>query len=731
LLDGTTWSAHAASTWGRCPDVIGTFQVTSASTKGVTNDCTSLIRINEIESSGGTPGDWVELYNPGPSLSDVSGWMLKDNDDTHAYTIPAGTVVPAGGYLVLDEATIEFGLGGGDSARLFRADGSLHDSYSWTAHPATTYGRCPNGTGAFATTVSSTKAAANDCVNPAAAIVINEIESNAGTPGDWAELMNVSTASINVSGWTMVDNNPSSVPYVIPDGTTITPGGFLVLEEAQFRFGLGSADSVTIADAAGAPVTQHSWSAHAAVTLGRCPDATGDFVVTLAPTKAALNACGSPVVINEVDSDGGVPGDWVELYNPTNVPADISGFTLRDSADGTGYVVPAGNAVPALGYLVLEQAEFGLELDAADNARLFDGTQLVDDSVWTEHAGQTYGRCPDGTGAFANTIEPTKGAQNHCVGIPFFGPWPGGSAISVVDDPATFISNMSGLDHEPGVAGAPDVLWAVRNGPGTVFKLTWNGTVWAPDAASDWGTGRTLQYPGGDGDVDSEGVTLAGGSGATIYVGAERNNSDSGVSRNAVLQFDTTAAGATLSAVREWNLTGDLPATNPNAGIEAISWVPDSFLTTNGFFDEASGSAYDPNIYPDHGDGLFFVGVEATGGIYAYALNHNTGGFTRIATIASGLAGVMALDFDAELGNLWAVCDDTCTGRSAILQIENGAFTVINSYERPADMPNINNEGFAVAALDECVGGLRPVFYSDDSDTGGNSLRQSTLPCPP
>ena len=48
------------------------------------------------------------------------------------------------------------------------------DSHSWTAHAATTYGRCPNGTGAFITTTTVTKGAVNDCSVP---VVINEVES--------------------------------------------------------------------------------------------------------------------------------------------------------------------------------------------------------------------------------------------------------------------------------------------------------------------------------------------------------------------------------------------------------------------------------------------------------------------------------------------------------------------------------------------------------------------------
>ena len=53
------------------------------------------IRINEIESNRGTPGDWVELYNAGHDRRRSGGWLFRDNDDTHNYLIPAGTSIAA------------------------------------------------------------------------------------------------------------------------------------------------------------------------------------------------------------------------------------------------------------------------------------------------------------------------------------------------------------------------------------------------------------------------------------------------------------------------------------------------------------------------------------------------------------------------------------------------------------------------------------------------------------
>ncbi|MFF3876777.1 lamin tail domain-containing protein [Streptomyces sp. NPDC001978] len=571
----------------------------------------STVKINEVESSGGTPGDWVELVNTGATPVDVSGWIVKDNDDTHTFTIAAGTTMAASEFLALDVDPV-FGLGSADSARLFLPDGTtLVDSYSWTSHAATTYGRCTDGTGEFVTTTAPTKGAANDCGGPSSLVKINEVESSGGTPGDWVELVNTGATPVDVSGWTVKDNDDTHT-FTIAAGTTMAASEFLALDVDPV-FGLGSADS----------------------------------------------------------------------------------------------------------------------------ARLFlpDGTTLVDSYSWTSHAATTYGRCTDGTGEFVTTTAPTKGAANDCSGqVPGqdpTSPWPGGAAVATADDVNTFGTNMSGLAYQASGGTTPGVLWAVQNGPGTLYRLEWDGSKWTPATTDGWNAGKALHYPNGTGNPDSEGVTLTGaGPAGGVFVSTERNNDNSGVSRPEVMRFDPTGTENSLTAAKEWNLTSDLPAVGANSGLEAISWIPDSFLTSHGFLDEHTGAAYDPSAYPDHGDGLFFVGLEANGTVYAYALDQNGGGYTRVATITSGFPSVMDLQFGPETNHLWAVCDDTCNGRTAILDINaDGKFAVTNVYERPASMPNLNNEGFAIAPQSECVDGHKPVFWSDDNNDDGHALRSGTINC--
>jgi len=139
---------------------------------GTASAGTSDVKINEVESTStwlvsgpAVNEDWIELYNNGATAVDISGLKLLDNDNKNTkYSIPTGTILAPGAYLAITEAAFKFGLGSSDSARLFAANGTtVLDTYTWTTHATTTYGRCPNGTGSFITTLSPTKGTANKC----------------------------------------------------------------------------------------------------------------------------------------------------------------------------------------------------------------------------------------------------------------------------------------------------------------------------------------------------------------------------------------------------------------------------------------------------------------------------------------------------------------------------------------------------------------------------------------
>ncbi|WP_136055439.1 lamin tail domain-containing protein [Microbacterium sp. K24] len=736
------------SDWSRCPDGTGEWAHATAATPGAANDCSvppvdGSIVINEVDSQ---PADWVEFHNPGDDALDISGYEIRDNSDDHRWRFLPGTTIAAGAFLVVEEGTIglvdgvetafrdPIGIGSADRIRLYDAGGTMiDDTLPWSGHAAidgdfaaATLARCPDGEGAFLL-AHPTPGAANSCVIPD--VVINEIESNGDTT-DWVEVVNTGTTAVDLSGWSVMDNDPNghaAETTPLPVGTTLAPGAFFVFDQpADFVFGLGNGDTVTIRDASGNTVDEHVYAAHADGVWARCADGTGEFVDLAVSTKGLRNACGNPVRINEVESDGGSPDDWIELVNPTTAELDVSGIVVKDDDDAHASAIPAGTTIDAGGYLVIERDALGFGLGGGDAVRLFDGELLIDETTWGEgHAATTWGRCPDATGVFAVTAESTKGAANVCDGEVAVSAWPGSADVRVLDSVPTFLEDSSGLDVQETADGA--FLWAVDNGEGRIWKLEAHadGSV---EKVDGWDEGKRVRFqkdaadPGAAGP-DTEGITVDGA--GSVYVASERDNNAKGVNQNVVLKVDPDAAAGDLVATQEWDLTALLPAVGANLGMEAVQWVPDSALAGT-LFDDNTGAGYDPADYAGHGDGLFFVAVEDNGHVYAFSLADD-GTPTLVSEIAPGLAGVMALDYDSVRNTLWAVCDDGCQGRSAEITLNGTAEPGIAHYARPAGMPDINNEGFATAPASLSVDGQRPVWWFADG-FAAEALRTGTLP---
>ncbi|MFG2296154.1 lamin tail domain-containing protein [Streptomyces sp. NPDC048603] len=443
--------------------------------------------------------------------------------------------------------------------------------------------------------------------------------------------------------------------------------------------------------------------------------------LTAAPAQAAP---ADDIRINEVVTTGSVE-DSIELYNKGTATIDLSGWVLKDDNNGSSYRIATGTSLAPGAFRAFDvHGSFGL--GSSDKARLYlpGGSTLVDSFTWSKHSAPSWSRCPDGTGAF-KTAALTLGAANDCGsgggGTPVA--WPGGSSVVTADASNVFGQDLSGLHQEGGV------MWGAQNS-GKLWRLVRDGSGgWTPDTGAGWAAGKTLRYPGGSGAPDSEGVTLTGaGSAGGVFVASERNGDASGTSRLSVLKYDVSGTGGTLTAAKEWNLTADLPAVGSNLGFEGITWVPDTYLTGAGFKDSSTSAAYDPARYGAHGDGVFFVGVEG-GTVHGYVLQ-DSGAFTRVATVSSGMAGVMELQWEPQASRLWAVCDDTCGGQHRTLQVNaSGAFATTAVHNRPSGMPNYNNEGFALAGSDECVSGSKPVYWADDANDGGHALRRGTITC--
>lgn len=694
--------------------------------------------INEIKTTGDGP-DAIELFNAGEADVDLSGYIVKDDNDGRTDALPEGSIITAGGYFVLEEDNgFSFGLGNGDAARLFLPDGqTLVDGHSFPSHGQPSWGRCPDGTGDFVQMAALTLGAANDCPTAEGGVVINEIESQAGDPGDWVELTNSGSAPIDLSGYVLTDdpNDPDHI-FTIEAGTVLEPGAFMAFDVDPV-FGLGGADHVRLMapgfDPTDEPVDEHQWQQHSATSIGRCPDGTGPFMDTRESSKGAANLCGPTVVINEIKSTGGGP-DAIELLNRGNEDVDLSGYVIKDDNDGRTDTLPQGTTIAAGGFLVLEEErDFTFGLGNGDSVRLYlpGGEALMDGHTYEAHGNPSWGRCPDGSGDFIVTGELTLGEPNVCeTPIPEGEPWPGGPEADSAE--LVFLEDSSGLDFQ--WDGSTGILWAIDNGTGTLWKVTVT-----PEGemafAGGWEDGKRVRFiadadsPAAEGP-DAEGVTMAGD--GFVYVGSERDNSNDSINKNTILKVDPTGTDDDLVAVQEWDLTESLPAVTANTGIEAIEWIPDSALE-GVLWDNSTGAAYDPAAHPGHGDGLFFVAVEDNGTIYAYALRED-GSFTLVTQLTPGLGGVMALDWDSVTNRLWAMCDDGCQNTGSQIEFlpqagENGeAGANVTFILSPEGLPVANFEGFAIGSQEMCVDESRPVYWFEDG-ISEDQLRVGSLPC--
>ena len=208
--------------------------------------------INEVvANTNGDLEDSIELHNVTEAAIDISGWLLSDSaGDRDKFSIPAGTNLAAGGYIVFDEGDFNadtpvgnnesFALGRtGDSVWLTKADGSFVDDVHFGETKAnTSLGRMPNGSGRLAPFSQTTFGAQNasPSVGP---LVISEVNYNpraseaalAADPTletsdlEYIKLHNSSASEIDLTNWRV----RGGTDYNFDDGVKIGAGESLIL----------------------------------------------------------------------------------------------------------------------------------------------------------------------------------------------------------------------------------------------------------------------------------------------------------------------------------------------------------------------------------------------------------------------------------------------------------------------------------------------------------------------
>jgi len=123
------------------------------------------------------------------------------------------------------------------------------------------------------------------------------------------------------------------------------------------------------------------------------------------------------VVINEFLAHTDPPDyDYIELYNHSAQPVDISGCVITDDPTTNKFVIPPGTILPARGFVAYSDTNLTFNLNAAGETILFKnaaGTRVIDAVLFDgQENGVATGRFPDGGDQFYRLATKTPGTTN-------------------------------------------------------------------------------------------------------------------------------------------------------------------------------------------------------------------------------------------------------------------------------------------------------------------------------
>ena len=387
---------------------------------GVTGDNHAVLTVGINRSGGGIPvAGWPE----GSGFTHYK-WRL----DGGAWSAPASVAAPislsglgAGAHYVE--------VSGQNDAGWYQDDPALGEDAKVTRTPAWTV-------------VAGTSALR---INEVLAANHGSFVWAGGTP-DCLELYNAGDAEVNLYGMTLTDDLGNPDRFKFPYGTVLPAGSYLVVlaDSAAgspglhlgFKLGI-SGGQLWLLDAPerggalldslqyGPQVADFSVGRLAGGAWGLCQPTLG------AGNRGAVTGDVHALKINEWMASGAVlfPDDFIELYNPTALPVDLSGLYLTENSLGDpahhrvaslSYIAPWGYAVfladgqPGQGpdhlnfRLPVEQATLGL----------FDAGLGVVDLVYypPQTPDVSQGRSPNGGSNIVFFAQPTPGAPNSLVG---------------------------------------------------------------------------------------------------------------------------------------------------------------------------------------------------------------------------------------------------------------------------------------------------------------------------
>ncbi|HZR17245.1 MAG TPA: lamin tail domain-containing protein, partial [Verrucomicrobiae bacterium] len=195
--------------------------------------------------------DYIELYNHSTQPVDISGCILTDDPTTNKFVVPAGTIIPAAGFVYYSETNMNFALNAAGEAIYFKNpdQSRVLDAVVFGGQEnGVATGRWPDGANDFYRLKTLTPGAPNSPIRQSD-IVINELmyDPISGNDDDqYIELYNRSTNRIDLGGWELSD----AVSFTFPTNTLLAPDSYLVIGRNAARLRTNYSD-LTIANCVG------------------------------------------------------------------------------------------------------------------------------------------------------------------------------------------------------------------------------------------------------------------------------------------------------------------------------------------------------------------------------------------------------------------------------------------------------------------------------------------------
>jgi hypothetical protein len=190
----------------------------------------------------------------------------------------------------------------------------------------------------------------------------NELVRTTAEVSGWVEIHNAESTALDVFVWSVTDDPDRPAPYVLPDPTLISPGGFLVLDAETASLDL-STDVVqlTLRNLNGFAMAACTFERAPPAELqtqgaaeARFPDSSSTLWLTPIPTPGKPNQVvqQNQITINEIfyHPPESRDGEYLELYHRGTEPIDLTGYRFTK---GISYEFAPGLTMQPGEYIVL------------------------------------------------------------------------------------------------------------------------------------------------------------------------------------------------------------------------------------------------------------------------------------------------------------------------------------------------------------------------------------------